>query len=96
MNLKSNCIYHIVENPNAKDFGSIITKLFSIIDYDVDSKKEYIQHYLLNHESMNDEQRKDILKDREKCTEFYNKAIKFEFNYFAKKFIDLLKFIKKN
>ena len=96
LNLKYNCIYHKVENPNAEDFSKIITKLFSIIDYDKNSKKEYIQNYLLNHESMNDEQRKDIVNDQEKYLEFYNKGIKFELNYFAKKFIDLLKYTKKN
>ena len=28
LNLKNNCLYHIVENPDGTDFSNIITKLF--------------------------------------------------------------------
>ena len=96
LNLKSNCIYHIVENPNGKDFSNIITKLFSLIDYDKNSKEQYVENYILNHESMNEEQRKDILNNKEKFEEYYKKGIEFEFRYFAKKFVDTLNFIKFN
>ena len=94
LNLKSNCIYHIVENPDGNDFSNIITKLFSSIDYDEIHKKEYIRNYISNYEVMNKEQTKEILK--KKFEEYYKKAIEFEFNYFSKKFITALNFIKQN
>ena len=87
LNLKYNSIYHIVENPDGNDFSHIITKLFSLINYDESSKKEYIQNYILNHEIMDDEERKNILENKEKFKEYYKKATEFEFEKFAKKFI---------
>ena len=45
---------------------------------------------------MNEKQRKDTLKNKEKYEKYYRKGIEFELNYFAKKFIDSLNFIKKN
>ena len=45
---------------------------------------------------MNEEQRKDILNDKDKFEEYYTKGVGFEFSYFAKKFIDTLNFIKIN
>jgi hypothetical protein len=45
---------------------------------------------------MNEEQRKDILNNKEKFEEYYKKGIEFEFRYFAKKFVDTLNFIKSN
>ena len=94
--LKSNCIYHIVENPDGNDFSNIITKLFSTIDYDEKSKKGYTKNYILNHEIMNEKQRKDILKDKIKMKDYYKKAIEYEFNYFSRKFITSLNFIRQN
>ena len=96
LNLKYNCIYHIVENPDGNDFSNIITKLFSIIDYDEKSKKKYIKNYILNHEIMNKAQKKDIFKDKDKLKEYYKKALEFEFYYFSRKFIESLLFIKQN
>ena len=96
LNLKSNCIYHIVENPDSNDFMHIIGNLFRLIDFDKNSKKKYIQNYIINHESMNEEQRKFILENREKFDNYYDKAIQSEFDYFSKKFIDSLNFIKNN
>lgn len=96
LNLKSNCIYHIVENPDGKDFGNIITKLFNTIDYDENSKKEYTKNYILNHEIMNEKQRKEIFKNKVKYEEYYRKAVEYEFNYFSKKFITSLNFIQQN
>ena len=96
MNLKSNCIYHIVENPDGNDFSNIITKLFSTIDYDEKAKKDYTKNYILNNEIMNESQRKDIFKNKAKYEEYYRKAIEYEFNYFSKKFITSLNFIQQN
>ena len=96
LNLKYNSIYHIVENPDGNDFINIITKLFSLINYDESSKKEYIQNYILSHKIMDDEERKNILENKEKSNEYYKKAIKFEFEQFAKKFIDSLQIVNKN
>ena len=96
LNLKSSCIYHIVENPDGNDFSNIITKLFNTIDYDEKSKKEYTKNYILNHEIMNENQRKEIFKNKAKYEEYYRKAIEYEFNYFSKKFITSLNFIQQN
>ena len=49
LNLKFNCIYHIVENPVREDLVNIIRKLFETIDYDENSKKDYIKNYIYNH-----------------------------------------------
>ena len=96
LNLKNNCIYHIVENPDGNDFSNIITKLFCSIDYDKKSKKRYIKNYISNYEFMNKEQEKEIFNDKNKFEEYYKKAIEHEFKYFSKKFITSLNFIKQN
>ena len=45
---------------------------------------------------MNENQRNEILKNKEKSNEYFIKGIKNEFEYFAEKFIECLNYIKKN
>ena len=42
-NLKSNCIYHIVENPDWSDFNNIITKYIESWRYKWRAKESYFK-----------------------------------------------------
>ena len=94
LNLKSNSIYHIVENPNGDDFTKIITNLFTNIHYDENSKKEYVENYFSNHSSLNEEEKKSILENKEEINKYYQEARENEYKLFAKKFIEALTIVK--
>ena len=95
LNLKSNCIYHIVQNPDEKDIINIINKLFSFIDYDENYKKDYVKNYIKNHESEN-VQINNILGIKEELEKKYEDIITLEFNNFIEKFIKSLKIVQEN
>ena len=92
LKLKSNCLYHIVENPDENDIRNIIANLFNYVYYDEKSKtldQESIINYVKNKSD-------DKILEKEsddKILSSYKHFIKKERNNFIEKFLKSLAFV---